>query len=140
LRLGFFDHLDSPKFPKIPHNAPARKIVSAESLGKLGLPEAIEPLKEALDDEYLLVNIGAAIGLHDLGVPGMVYALDSTLQKNKAPGLRYQSARAYLLLGDVNAIPYLEKSLKEWQDDGVAPEDRAHFERASTILAKLRAM
>jgi len=116
------------------------RMAAAESLGKLGLPEAIEPLKEALDDEYLLVNIGAAIGLHDLGVPGMVYALDSTLQKNKAPGLRYQNARAYLLLGDVNAIPYLEKSLKEWQDDGVAPEDRAHFERASTILAKLRAM
>jgi HEAT repeat protein len=116
------------------------RMAAAESLGKLGLPEAIGPLKEALDDEYLLVNIGAAIGLHDLGVPGMVDALDSTLQKNKAPGLRYQNARAYLLLGDVNAIPYLEKSLKEWQNDGVAPEDRAHFERASTILAKLRAM
>ena len=116
------------------------RMAAAESLGKLGLPEAIGPLKEALDDEYLLVNIGAAIGLHELGVPGMVDALDSTLQKNKAPGLRYQNARAYLLLGDINAIPYLEKSLKEWQDDGVAPEDRAHFERASTILAKLRAM
>jgi HEAT repeat protein len=116
------------------------RMAAAESLGKLGLPGAIGPLKEALDDEYLLVNIGAAIGLHELGEPGMVEALDSTLQKNKAPGLRYQNARAYLLLEDVNAIPYLEKSLKEWQDEGVAPEDRAHFERASTILAKLRAM
>lgn len=118
----------------------AVRMVAAESLGKLGLPAAIEPLKKALEDRYLLVNIGAAIGLHQLGVLGMVDELESILQQNKAPGLRYQNARAYLLLGDVSAIPYLEKSLKEWQDEGVAPEDTSSFERASTMLAKLRAM
>lgn len=116
------------------------RMAAAESLGKLGLPAAIEPLKEALKDQYLLVNIGAAIGLHELGVPGMVHELESTLQKNKAPGLRYQNARAYLLLGDFSAIPYLEKSLKEWQDEGVAPADTSSFERASSVLAKLREM
>ena len=116
------------------------RMAAAESLGKLGVPTAIEPLKEALADQYLLVNIGAAIGLHTLGVAGMINELESILQKNKAPALRYQNARAYLLLGDSDAIPFLEKSLKEWQDQGIAPEDTSSFERASTILANLRAM
>jgi|GEM_PF-1058475 len=116
------------------------RMAAAESLGKLGLPAAIEPLKEALADQYLLVNIGAAIALNKLGVPGMVDELESILQKNKAPGLRFQNARTYLLLGDLKAIPYLEKSLKEWQDEGVAPENATDFERASTVLASLRQM
>jgi HEAT repeat protein len=113
------------------------RMMAAESLGTLGLQAAIEPLKVALADKYLVVNVGAAIGLNALGEPGMVEELERILQKNKDPKLRYYVARAYLIIGDFKAIPYLDQSIKEWQDEGVAPEDVSDFESATTWLKEL---
>jgi HEAT repeat protein len=113
---------------------------AAESLGEIGDSAAIAPLRMAIADEYLIVRIGAAIGLSKLGEAGMIEVLRGVLRADDSPSMRFLVARAFLEVKDVTAVPELEALLARWQKEGVLAEDALKFKGASKALEELKAL
>jgi hypothetical protein len=94
----------------------------------------------AIADEYLIVRIGAAIGLSKLGEAGMIEVLRGVLRADDSPSMRFLVARAFLEVKDVTAVPELEALLARWQKEGVLAEDALKFKGASKALEELKAL
>ena len=92
---------------------------AAEALGNVGDARALAPLREALalEDRFLIVKIGAATALGQLGEAGMVDLLYSLSSSADIPSVRVVIAKAFEELGDPSALPYLEEMLKKSQEN-----------------------
>jgi HEAT repeat protein len=113
---------------------------AAESLGKIGERAALPPLKAALQDQYLIVRIGAALGLANMGEPGMLDELLGVMTQEDTPNFRFLIARAFVDLRDAGAIPYLEEIVRRWQAEEAQPGDADFFKSTSEALAELKSL
>jgi hypothetical protein len=90
-----------------------RKAV-AEALGKIGTPQAMEPLRQLLSDPAPAVRLKAVAHLNGRGARGMPPALAELLRTEDNPDVQHE---ALLALGRI-ATPDALVQLREWAQPG----------------------
>ena len=89
---------------------------AVEALGKIGDPQAIPALLQALKDEHMNARWKVAKALGEIGDPQAVPALLLTL-KDKDQGVRQSATGALGKIGDPQAVPALLQTLKDEDED-----------------------
>ncbi|HII06056.1 MAG TPA: hypothetical protein HA349_01690 [Methanotrichaceae archaeon] len=86
---------------------------AAESLGKSGDPQAVDPLIEALKDEHPGVRANAAEALGAVGDPKAIDPLTEVVREDDDKSTRYYAARALGYIGDTRAVDLLIDALED---------------------------
>jgi HEAT repeat protein len=89
---------------------PNIRLAAASALGRVGAPEAVDPLVEALDDQQNVTEM-AALSLGEIGDPRAVEPLISTLEQDDWE-VRSSVAKALGKIGDERAVPSLVNLLE----------------------------
>jgi HEAT repeat protein/Na+/melibiose symporter-like transporter len=95
---------------------PALSVMAAWALGRLGSPQAQEPLRQALDSGYRSIRAHSARSLAVLGDTAAVPELRARLASEEDHGLRVAYAAALGQLGDGAAVPLLLAQLRDESD------------------------
>ena len=115
----------------------AVRMAAAAALGDLGDNSVRELLTHALDDRYVVVKIGAAIGLAKLGDKDMVPLLFNIAETQGSTDIAQVVGSAYFKLEDPAAIPYLEKIIARIQEIAT-PEDATYLKNLNAIMEYLQ--
>jgi HEAT repeat protein len=89
---------------------PHAREAAARTLGQIGSRQAMQPLAEALQDEYAEIRLAAISALLRLHAPGTILA---PALKNEEPGVRKAAAWALGRSGEAQAIKPLVLALKD---------------------------
>ena len=93
---------------------PPAQGAAARALGQIGDPRAVDPLIEALENEYIAVRLGAAQALGEIGDARAVDPLIQALEvEDEYCGVQYEAAQALGKIGDARAIKPLIRALKD---------------------------
>ena len=88
----------------------SNQISAIEALGKIGAPEAVGPLIEALKDPEWIVRCSVASALGEIGTPEAVEPLIEAL-KDSDENVRWTAVEALGSIGTPEVVPALEKAM-----------------------------